>query len=273
MFNLSHCFQDRVESQEEIHDILEKGFGTTDTMDYKRFLYVLENVSSDIYIYILLFLLQNKPFTNSALFEYEKQKTSFLKLNSTNNFPSSPSKLVASPNIHSKFSPSIQLSKSPVMKSSALGADFKLDGEKNESKNFLLGVAGLGAKKGTNNSPGELKIELKRADNRAKTVQMNAPLKINIVEPTVPVNRKERHNLKNIDDGVKPTQKDSKNEYDDLPIIPASKVSNASIEKLELEDTSDIIFDGHLYKITDDKTVKRLWFKLVNRDLYCKLNF
>jgi hypothetical protein len=233
-------------------------------MDFKRFLYVIENVSSDIYLYILVFLLQNKPFTNSALFEYEKQKSSFLKL--TGNNPTSPSKrLVASPNVNSKFSPSVTISKSPVMKST-LTADFKLE-DNSPPKNYLLKVAGLnGAKPNGNNSP----VEIKRSDARAKT-QMNATLKINIVEPTVPVNRKERHNLKHIDE-VKPKPKDSKNDYEDLPIMPATKVSNASIEGLYEEVDGDIILDGHLYKITDDKQVKRLWFKLVNRDLYCKIN-
>jgi hypothetical protein len=255
-----------VESQEEMHIILEKSFGNLDTMDYKRFLYVIENISSEIYIYVLVFLLQNKPFTNTALGEYEKQKTNFLKVTTpTSNLSSSPTKLLASPNINSKFSPSVAISRSPLLNTSP---GFRLD-DKEESKNYLLKVAGMGM---GNNPP----VEFKRTETKSKTVQMNQPLKINIVEPTVPVNRKIRHNLKNIDE-VKPQLKDSKNEYENLPITPAAKVSNNSVEKPDdLEEDSDsdegidMVFEGHLYKITEDKQIKRLWFKLINRDLYCK---
>jgi hypothetical protein len=246
-------------------------------MDYKRFLYVIENISSEIYLFILVFLLQNKPFTNSALYEYEKQKTSFLKVTGTKNslLSNSPGKMVKSPNLNSKFSPSVHMSKSPVLNNTNITNSFKID-DKSDSKNYLLKVAGLGANNNSNNNSNNketsLKVptEFKRSEHKSKTVQESGPLKINIIEPTVPVNRKERHNLKNIDE-VKPVQKDSKNDYEDLPITPASKVSNASIENLYVEEfKGDNIHEGHLYKITDDKQVKRLWFKLINRDLYCK---
>jgi hypothetical protein len=233
-------------------------------MDYKRFLYVLENICSDIYLFLLVFLLQNKPFTNSALGEYEKQKSSFLRVSSGSGLSvsSSPGKLLASPNLNSKFSPSVTLSKSPLMNSST--SAFRLDtGGKEESKNFLMKVAGMGK---------QPLDEMKRTENKSKTVMMNNPIGINLVGPTVPVNRKVRNNLKNIEE-IKPMPKDSKNDYEDLPIIPAAKMSNSNIEPMDVDDDDDcerdIMFEGHLYKIADDKTIKKLWFKLINRDLYC----
>jgi hypothetical protein len=266
--NFSHNFEDRVESQEELHNILKTCFKDTDTMDYKRFLYILENVCSDIYLFLLIFLLQNKPFTNSALGEYEKQKTSFLKVTTnTTSLTSSPGKLLASPNLNSKFSPSVAISKSPVMNSQ--NSLFRLDSAKEESKNFLMKFAGGNTGVNTN-----LDVP-KRTDQKSKTV-MNNHVDINLVGPTVPVNRKVRNNLKNIEE-VKPRQKDSKNEYEDLPIFPAAKVSNANItpmdvdDEYEEDDKGDIIYEGHLYKISEDKTIKKLWFKLINRDLYCKI--
>jgi hypothetical protein len=127
-------------------------------------------------------------------------------------------KLLASPNLNSKFSPSVTISKSPVM--NAQPSLFKLDAGKEDSKNFLMKFAGGSS---ANDGP-------KRSDQKSKTVMMNN-LGINLVGPTVHVNRKVRNNLKNIEE-IKPRNQDSKNDYDDLPIIPASKVSNANITRM-----------------------------------------
>ena len=81
-------------------------------MDYKMFLYTLESISSDMYVFLLVFIMQKRPFSNSTLNEYEKQKSTFLKLNSNSPNPST-NKLLASPNLRSKFSPSTTISKSP----------------------------------------------------------------------------------------------------------------------------------------------------------------
>jgi hypothetical protein len=213
---------------------------------------------SDIYLFLLVFLLQNNPFTNSALGEYEKQKTSFLKVTtiSTN---LTTGKLLVSPNLNSKFSPSVTISKSPVM--DAQPSLFKLDAGKEDSKNFLMKFAGGSS---ANDGP-------KRSDQKSKTVMMNN-LGINLVGPTVHVNRKIRNNLKNIEE-IKPRNQDSKNDYDDLPIIPASKVSkNANITRMLMTNKKMKmvkISSSNLYKISDDKTINKLWFKLINRDLYC----
>jgi hypothetical protein len=248
-------------------------------MDFKKFLYVIENISSEIYLFILVFLLQNKPFTNSALYEYEKQKSSFLKVTGPKNtlLTVEPGQMVKSPNLNSKFSPSVHISRSPVLNNTNIKSSFKID-DKNESKNYLLKIAGLNNNNNlsinnnsNNSSNNNLQIpsDFKRTEHKSKTVQQTAPLNINIIEPTVPVSRKERHDLKNIDE-VKPVTKDSKNDYEDLPITPATKISNVSIENLYPEEyKGDNIHEGHLYKITDNKQVKRLWFKLINRDLYC----
>ena len=32
----------------------------------------------------------------------------------------------------------------------------------------------------------------------------------------------------------------------------------------------DIKYEGYLYKLTQTKKLKKLYFKLINRDLYCK---
>jgi hypothetical protein len=130
---------------------------------------------------------------------------------------------------------------------------------KDNSQTKLLELAGL-------------KIdESKRNDAKSKTVMEKKDLKITLNAPTVPVSRKVRNNLKKMDTINNKDDKED-NEYDNLMIIPAAKISNNSLDKdLAFDDNEDIKHEGHLYKITEQKCIKRLWFKLVHKDLYCKI--
>jgi hypothetical protein len=229
--------------------MLERCFKNNNFMDYKTFLYTIENISSDIYLFVLLFLMQKRPFTNVTLDEYEKQKSSFLKVNSS---PVNCNKLLASPNKNSKFIPSLTIMKSP-----RLGSSLRLD-NKGESQNVLLKMTGL------------VKEESKRTELKSKTVQYkNDNLKINLIEPTVPVNRKVRNNLKEIDN-VKEKERNNRH-YDEFEIFPAVKMSDSSLSDFGFDEPEeDIRHEGFLHKLTDQKQVKRLWFKLIHKDLYCK---
>jgi len=79
----------------------------------------VENISSEFYFYIIAFFLENKPFSKFTLKQYEKQinknKIS-LNIQSENqsNYIGKKSFLIATPNIFSKLSPSLILSKSPL---------------------------------------------------------------------------------------------------------------------------------------------------------------
>jgi Ca2+-binding EF-hand superfamily protein len=108
-------FKDRVESQDELHDLLDKCFKNSQVLDYQSFLKVIENVSSDIFLFILIFLLEKKPFSKKALQEYEGQRkyNTLFKVNKTPNPKLKSRFMVASPNLNSKFSPSVTIKKSP----------------------------------------------------------------------------------------------------------------------------------------------------------------
>ena len=62
-------YQKRVTSQEELYAILQKCFENipNNKMDFKTFKNTIENVNSDIYLMIYLFLLENKPFTKENI--------------------------------------------------------------------------------------------------------------------------------------------------------------------------------------------------------------
>lgn len=118
-----------MESQEELYELLEKFFNEKDFIDYKKFLYNIENIGSEVYFYIFTFLLENKPFSKLNVMQYEKQipLVQFKTNDPTNkNFNSYIEKaktiqgkkpsLIATPTLNSKLSPSVTLSKSPAMR-------------------------------------------------------------------------------------------------------------------------------------------------------------
>jgi len=146
---LGNQFKDRIESQDEIFSLLEKVFKTNEFIDIKKFSFAVENVSSDIFLFVLIFLMQKKPFSKKLIEDFAARNiNSELKKS-----PSYSKKLIASPNLQSKFSPSVTISKSPLMQTrdiknqataNRLGGNLS-SGVQNvsaqESKNFLMKFA------------------------------------------------------------------------------------------------------------------------------------
>ena len=98
-------YKDRVVSQKELYEIIEKCFAKIkgNKMNYADFKNVIENESSDIYLMILLFLYEKKPFKKNSLISYSK-KLNKQSPTASPNFKS-PKKLVASPTKNYSFSP------------------------------------------------------------------------------------------------------------------------------------------------------------------------
>lgn len=138
-------FKDRVESQDELHDLLDKCFKSSHVLDYHGYLKVIENISSDIFLFILIFLLEKKPFSKKALQAYEGQRkyNTLFKQNKTPN-PKLKSKfMVASPNLNSKFSPSVTIKKSPFWHTRNLSGNggLPLGGSNNQPSSFENNLA------------------------------------------------------------------------------------------------------------------------------------
>ena len=68
-------YQKRVTSQEELYSILQKCFQNlpNNKMDFSAFKNTIENVNSDIYLILYLFLLENKPFTKENIKSYKSK--------------------------------------------------------------------------------------------------------------------------------------------------------------------------------------------------------
>ena len=95
----------RIKSQEELYIILQKSFEKipNNKMNFQTFKNVIENVNSDIYLMIYIFLLENKPFTRENIKSYQNKKTK--GKDSSKNINTSEKNLIMSPSKNSNFSP------------------------------------------------------------------------------------------------------------------------------------------------------------------------
>jgi len=194
----------------------------------------VENVCSDIFLFILIFLLEKKPFTKSTVQEFEGRKLNTMLIN-VNRSPVLQCKLIASPNLHSKFSPAVTISRSPMMtkrltlektlskpgNASTLGANL-------ESKNYLMQFARKDKDgKDSSNNPNSILMRFATGGTKDKSSKTGetADTDENVLIKNIPVNRKKRNDLKNFEKGMEAVE-EKPNNYTDLPIMPAVKQKN-----------------------------------------------
>ena len=101
-------YKNRLTSQEELSDILFKCFNDnkhikSSKIDFKDFKYIIENINSDIYLMIFLFLLEKKPFSNKNIQSYEHHSRNNSRKSSQSK--GKTKKLLASPTKNANFSP------------------------------------------------------------------------------------------------------------------------------------------------------------------------
>lgn len=166
-------------------------------------------------------------------------------------------KLIASPTTSSKFSPSQFISNSPVMKQKKL----KEKGGINMLEKYT----------GTKKNDGIIQLI---STNKPETSTTTGPVRKNMAF------------LKSIDDTIKPKLNKTTN-YDEndpqFKLNEAYKYENSGeVNKkigittlIDDDDKDEVIqYEGWIYKITETNKLKKLWFKLYDKDLFCKfLNF
>ena len=67
-------FQDRLASQKELHEKLDTLFKNKQIINFSEFKYIIQNVNSDIFLYILVFLMEKRPFSNETIKNLENIK-------------------------------------------------------------------------------------------------------------------------------------------------------------------------------------------------------
>ena len=273
MKNLSYT--NRINSQEELNNILKICFKDIkgEFMTYEDFKKVIEEVNSDIYLMIYLFLLENKPFKKENIESYIKPGD-----NNNSKSPKSPKKMIASPSKNTQFSPykkfakrrSVVLEKdvmdnlhkmidSPKGKNSPNIKQFKRrkSVEKKEPL-ILLQNMELGHEEGKK----EKAINDKRVHQIADI--MNKKKKYNEgdieLKPAYKQSKKKKDN-----------EKDKINDQDEELIVDRdieSGEDSESEENYEFDDDEEVNkYEGYLYKLIDKK-MRKLYFKLVHKDLF-----
>ena len=284
--SLNLSYKNRVTSQEELFKILQKCFENTknNKMNFEKFKYVVENVNSDLYLMIYLFLLENKPFTKENIKSYEKNN---LK-NSPTNSPKKP-KFIVSPSKKSSFSPYNKFS-------------IRAAGRHTTQKMQTANYAKMLEIQKTPNKNNEK--DIKRKFKKRKTVQYEA----NIIS-LQSLQDDKKISKKRVKDLTRKKKKKNSVKEDEIKIEPAflqkignkkidseKKINNKQNENKENEedefDENDFNFDydsssdeelnendeknennevlkceGYLYKYIDKK-MRKLYFKLIYKDLY-----
>ena len=283
-------FEDRLKSQKELHQNLDNIFGSKESLDLEQFTSIIKNQNSDIFLFILVFLYEHRPFSIETVKNLENIKKS-PRLS-----PRKQDNLIASPNLNSNLVVSQTLQKSPALKGTSLA-------EKNKNKNTMVykNMKFLGLLSGKNLEPESqpkesialtysLKIPGAKIENKTDENQSEVTNGQNQTKPA-------RKHLKLLSEMDKKEEKKQISEEDmedsDMNLAYArpfngddlqrektefeSAIDSASDNedpnnKSDLEDdatqnTSEDITDGYLYKIQDNK-MKKIYFKLICKDLY-----
>jgi len=102
---------------------LEKTFGNKDKLDKTEFANMIDTTCSEVFIYILLYLLESRPFTNKSIQLNVKP--------GGHNTPVINKRFIASPSLKTNFSPSTFLKKFSTEKLQSSSRLSKLIGSKN----------------------------------------------------------------------------------------------------------------------------------------------
>ena len=297
-------YKNRLTSQEELCDILNNCFNDshikTSKINYKQFKYIIENINSDIYLMIFLFLLERKPFTNKNIKSYEHHSRNSSR-NSSNSSKGKRKRLLASPTKHANFSPYRRFhnknSSINLQKQNSINLHTHMGESQSDFSMFPI-LKKMPKKKNSYNFSHDKIIHLQQTLESKEIIYSGFKKKNELKEEknTDGINeerineltsRKKRNN-ENIreDSPLKPAfkqtkkkiinkkEKDSDNENDyNIEFIDNDDEGNLSSdssydnhEYSEIEDEG-LTYQGKLYKFVKDK-MKELWFKLIYKDLY-----
>ena len=298
-------YSKRIKSQEELYNILQRCFEKIpdNKMDYSTFKNVIENVNSDIYLMIYIFLLENKPFTKENIKSYKNKKSKDSKAKESSNVQtSSEVNLIMSPSKNSNFSPykaflrgrarrttvvNKEIDISKILKSTNQSPNNNINNKKtsvkNESKKEVTEFKRKGRKRRTVQYESNI-INLKAMqdeeknkikEGRVKDLTRKRKQNQDVPEEQMQIKPAFKQRIKK--SGEKSNSKNKnkkKNEEEDketsLSFDKESDESsdNSDDDEEEEEEEDEILkYEGILYKLVDGK-MRELYFKLVHKDLY-----
>jgi hypothetical protein len=233
-------FQDRVESQEQLFNILNIAFKDKDEMDYDQYFQVIKNVNSDIFILILMFLLEKKPFSSATIKIYgagEQKKEA-------SQTPKITKQVIASPSLNSRFL-------SPKLKKKSLMAGKKGKAGGGGAANILQLYSGV------DNTPAEAekdkKDTKKKDDKEINRPQRRVRIKLdNLMDKTPELSKNTFTFGKNKQNNEGSTENKDDDDFD-----------------LDIQEDNCVQYEGYVYKYSQtQKKMKKTYFRLIGKDLY-----
>ena len=225
-------FEDRVESQEQLFHILNIAFKNKEEMNFLEYTNVIKNVNSDIFILLLMFLLEKKPFSSYSIQVYSlNSETPKVPVSST---PKLTPQKIASPSLQSRF-----LSPKLIKK--------KLD--KNRQK---------GLTEATNLLQLEKQKKEEKNDKTKQRPQRRIRIKLdNLVDKTPELSKNTFTFGKGNKNGENNNDNNANNKDDD------------DDDLIDIKEDQCIQYEGYVYKYSQSqKKMKKTYFKLIGKDLY-----
>ena len=232
-------FQDRVESQEQLFNILNIAFKNKDEMNFDEYINVVKNVNSDIFILILMFLLEKKPFSSATMKIYSSSMDS-PKKSDVSKTPS-VQQVIASPSLNSRFI-------SPKLKKKSLMGGGKKTGF-GGAANILQLYSGVDNKPVANDDKKDK--DKKKDDKESKRPQRRVRIKLdNLMDKTPEISKN--------------TFTFGKNKQNE-----ESASAGIDDDDFNVEEDQCVQYEGYVYKLSQaQKKMKKTYFKLIGKDLY-----
>ena len=299
-------YQKRVTSQEELYAILHKCFENipNNKMDFKTFKNTIENVNSDIYLMIYLFLLEKKPFTKENIKSYKSKtkKSEILDQEKTEE-----TKLIMSPSKNSAFSPYKAFARArgkrkttivhkeidfmKILKSTKEKqeneikeekeaqrinpSEFKRKGRKRRTVQYESNIISL------HDIQEEEEKKKKIKEERVKDLAKKKKKNKDITEEQIQIKPAFKQKIKKNSNSRSKSKTKKKelylNKIEEKPSLKFNDDSeesdddnrsySSSSEEEEEEDEEILKCEGTLYKLVDGK-MRDLYFKLIHKDLY-----
>ena len=280
-------YKKRVTSQEELFTILQKCFENIpdNKMNLSSFKNVIENVNSDIYLMIYIFLLENKPFTKENIKSYQskiKSKKIEMEKESSGNF------LIMSPSKNSNFSPYRAFLRAKGRRSTVVNKDvditkilrtneankknnkdekiFSRKGKKRRTVQYESNIINL---KDIQEEEARRKINEERIKDltRKKKQANDVPEEQVELKPAFKQKIKKKRDNSNSKSKNKKKKENDDKEDTSLNFGDESDGSEILDEEEEEEEDEILKYEGVFFKLVDGK-MRELYFKLVHKDLY-----
>ncbi len=275
------AFIDRIEVQNELSTILSNAFGENETLNLHNFKKVIKERNSDIFLFLLLFIYEKRPFNNDTLSiieAYNSVNPGDFHRSSSQQFVTQSFHFVAQPTLRSRIlSPTIK--NKMTQRSKSLIPEEKDDDDEEEKFKRIDTKEYLEDKNKNDKEKDKENDKKDKQNNKNKNETKNKENKNKVDNPEINVSNV--HSEYDFNSTIMPRRKNGQFiTFDTSKNIEESEIHNPSLKvpiddksfdyssAVDCDDIKIINYEGYIYKITKSNKRKKLYFKLVFRDLF-----